>query len=100
MMRLVRKSLLTLCSLLLAVSVLIPQTTVHAADQKWMNQVWSEYKSYHKKTVNAITITRSKRTRNISYFMKQAMRRWISWRKKCWRIKSSGMRSFKLIWSS
>ncbi|WP_127589728.1 hypothetical protein [Paenibacillus lautus] len=52
-MRLVRKSLLTLCSLLLAVSVLIPQTTVHAADQKWMNQVWSEYKSYNKKTVNA-----------------------------------------------
>lgn len=52
-MRLVRKSLLTLCSLLLAVSVLIPQTTVHAADQKWMNQVWSEYQSYNKKTVNA-----------------------------------------------
>ncbi|RAR41786.1 hypothetical protein [Paenibacillus sp. MDMC362] len=52
-MRLVRKSVLTLCSLLLAVSVLFPQTTVHAADQKWMNQVWSEYKSYNKKTVNA-----------------------------------------------
>ena len=39
--------------LLLAVSVLFPQTTVHATDQKWMNQVWSEYKSYNKKTVNA-----------------------------------------------
>lgn len=52
-MRLMRKSLLTLCSLLLAVSVLVPLTTVHAADQKWINQVWSEYKSYNKKTVNA-----------------------------------------------
>lgn len=52
-MRLMRKSLLTLCSLLLAVSVMVPLTTVHAADQKWINQVWSEYKSYNKKTVNA-----------------------------------------------
>ncbi|VTR54018.1 Uncharacterised protein [Actinobacillus pleuropneumoniae] len=48
-MRLMRKSLLTLCSLFLAVSVLVPLTTVDAADQKWINQVWSEYKSYNKR---------------------------------------------------
>ncbi|KOR87975.1 hypothetical protein [Paenibacillus solani] len=52
-MRLFRKSCLIICSLLLAVSVLMPLSAVHAADQQWINQIWSEYKSYNKKTVNA-----------------------------------------------
>lgn len=52
-LRFMRKSLVLICSLLLAASALMPLTTVHAADQKWIDQVWKDYKAYNKKTVNA-----------------------------------------------
>ncbi|OOC59466.1 hypothetical protein [Paenibacillus ihbetae] len=52
-MRFMRKWLLMVCGLLFAVSSMMPLTTAHAADQKWINQVWNDYKAYNKKTVNA-----------------------------------------------
>ncbi|MEK3731802.1 MULTISPECIES: hypothetical protein [Paenibacillus] len=51
-MSFLRKSLLIMCSLLIATAVLVPAGAVHAADQKWINQVWSDYKAFNKKTVD------------------------------------------------
>lgn len=48
-----RKSLLIVCSLLVATVVLFPAGDVHAADQKWINKVWSDYTAYNKKMVDA-----------------------------------------------
>ncbi|MCM3785454.1 hypothetical protein M3231_21005 [Neobacillus mesonae] len=41
------------CSLLVTLLALLPAQDAFAADQKWINQVWSDYKAYNKKTVNA-----------------------------------------------
>lgn len=41
--------------LLLGGMTLLQVSTAEAADSKWIKQVWGEYQSYHKKTVDAYT---------------------------------------------
>ncbi|MBB3130958.1 septal ring factor EnvC (AmiA/AmiB activator) [Paenibacillus rhizosphaerae] len=51
-MRRLRKTVVFMVVFLLAAVLAWPTEPVHAADSQWINQVWSDYKSY-KKTVSA-----------------------------------------------
>ncbi|MGM1049581.1 MAG: hypothetical protein ACQEXX_26075 [Bacillota bacterium] len=47
------KFMLMACALLIASAAILPVSAVDAADKKWINQVWSQYETYNKKTVDA-----------------------------------------------
>lgn len=60
--------MLMVCAFLLASAAILPASVVDAADQKWIKQVWSGYKAYNNKTVNAYKTYQKQIDKNYKQF--------------------------------
>ncbi|WP_082926747.1 hypothetical protein [Paenibacillus tuaregi] len=65
-----RKGMLLGLCLLLMMVIFMPAGPVQAADSKWINQVWSNYKAYNKKTVAAYNNYMDQQTQTYNTYLK------------------------------
>ncbi|WP_228101363.1 hypothetical protein [Paenibacillus donghaensis] len=67
----IHKFLLPILGLVTALVMVLPSGSAHAADTKWINQVWNDYKAYNKKITEAYKADQQQMDANYKEYLKQ-----------------------------